>query len=217
MFVHSRGPDIAASMQHPDRRSLSSPSAPAGRHEDARPGGSRTGLMDANDPESAGLGAASDSDFGSIAPDAGASGTDFVEPVESAPYIVLHVDDEPYVLSAVRRILHPAFRVLTAESGAAGLELLSQHDVHLVISDQRMPGMTGTEFLARVRTLYPVAVRVMLSGYCDVHSIAEAMRASSVYRFVPKPWNERELLHVVSSAVRFGVNDREWRRTHAPC
>lgn len=107
---------------------------------------------------------------------------------------LLCVDDEPSILSALRRLLRKEdYRILTAGSGEEGLAVLAREDVQVVVSDYRMPGMVGTVFLREVRQRHPDTVRVVLSGYADAHVIVEAINEGEVYRFMPKPWDEHEL------------------------
>jgi len=107
---------------------------------------------------------------------------------------VLFVDDEVYILNCIRRLLRDeGYRLLTAKSGKEGLIGLEKQPAQLVISDQRMPGMTGIEFLQAVRELYPDTVRVMLSGYVDVAMIVDSINKGEIYRFLGKPWNDVEL------------------------
>jgi response regulator RpfG family c-di-GMP phosphodiesterase len=115
---------------------------------------------------------------------------------------VLVVDDEPNILrSLVRLLRRDGYNILTAGSGAEGLELLAQHDVEVIISDQRMPGMTGTEFLSRVKELYPDTVRIVLSGYTDLESITDAINHGAIYKFLTKPWDDELLRDNVRQAI----------------
>ncbi|MCA9066706.1 MAG: response regulator [Planctomycetaceae bacterium] len=107
---------------------------------------------------------------------------------------VLCVDDEENVLRSLRRLLRKEpFRLLTAGSGQEALEVLEREPVHLIVSDYRMPGMTGTELLATVAEKYPETVRVVLSGFADAASIVDAINLGHIFRFLPKPWNDDEL------------------------
>ncbi|MEZ6060788.1 MAG: response regulator [Planctomycetaceae bacterium] len=107
---------------------------------------------------------------------------------------VLCVDDEVNVLKALKRLLRrEPFRLLTAESGPAALEILNSEEVHLIVSDFRMPGMTGTELLSEVAVRSPETVRVVLSGYADAASIVEAINKGHIFRFLAKPWNDDDL------------------------
>ncbi|MDE1885191.1 MAG: EAL domain-containing protein [Xanthomonadaceae bacterium] len=116
---------------------------------------------------------------------------------------VLVVDDEMGVRSALHRVLRrDGYRILTAASGEAGLKLLATQRVQLVISDQRMPGMSGAEFLDAVNRHYPETVRIVLSGYTDLATVTEAVNRGAVFKFFTKPWNDDELREGVRQAIR---------------
>jgi len=107
---------------------------------------------------------------------------------------LLLVDDEENITSALVRLLRrDGYTILRANSGQGGLDLLTQHKVGVIISDQRMPGMTGVEFLSQVKVLYPDTVRIVLSGYTELNSVTDAINRGAVYKFLTKPW-EDELL-----------------------
>src|SRR5262249_55464330 len=106
---------------------------------------------------------------------------------------VLVIDDEPDNLDLVRRALHRDFEVLTATSGAAGLELLKQHDIAVILADVRMPGMNGVEFLAEALKHSPQAKRVVVTGYADTESVIDAINTGRVHHFIRKPWSRDEL------------------------
>ena len=108
--------------------------------------------------------------------------------------VLLCVDDEVSVLRSLKRCLRKEdYQIVTATGGAEGLALLETHPAQVVLSDQRMPDMIGTAFLRQVKERYPETVRVMLSGYAEVHAILESINQGEIYRFLPKPWNEEEL------------------------
>lgn len=107
---------------------------------------------------------------------------------------ILFVDDEEAILRSLQRALRKEpYRILTAGSGAEGLEILATETVELVVSDQRMPVMTGAQFLQKVREISPDSVRVILSGYAEPNIIVESINSGGVYRFIAKPWNDEEL------------------------
>jgi two-component system, NtrC family, response regulator HupR/HoxA len=114
---------------------------------------------------------------------------------------VLVVDDEPRVLDALEAILAADFRVLRASSGEAALEVLTHEDVAVIVTDYRMPGMTGVELLQRSHDVAPEALRIVLTAYTDVDSLMEAINTGRIYHFVPKPWEPAELLVVVRRAA----------------
>jgi DNA-binding NtrC family response regulator len=111
------------------------------------------------------------------------------------------VDDETANLRLLERLFRSGHTVLTSESGEQALSLLAQHDVALIITDQRMPGMTGIELLKRTAEMRPHMVRIILTGYTDVESLVEAINSGLVYKYVTKPWNNEDLRLTVSRAV----------------
>ncbi|MES2152341.1 MAG: EAL domain-containing protein [Pseudomonadota bacterium] len=116
---------------------------------------------------------------------------------------LLLVDDERNILSSLNRLFHrEGYRILVADSASAGLELLATNEVQVILSDQRMPEMNGAEFLARVRDLYPHTIRMMLSGYTDLHSVTDAINRGSIYKFLTKPWDDDALRGEVRAAFR---------------
>lgn len=114
---------------------------------------------------------------------------------------IIVVDDEPANLRLLERLFRHDYEVITAESGEEALRLLSQHDATLIITDQRMPGMTGVELLKRTATVRPHMVRIILTGYTDVETLVEAINSGHVYKYVTKPWNNEELRLTVSRAL----------------
>ncbi len=117
---------------------------------------------------------------------------------------ILFVDDEPSVLHAVRRIFaDDALEVIVAASGEEALKIIRERAVSVIISDNMMPGMTGIEFLERSRAVSPDSVRVLLTGYSDVHAAIDAINRGAVYRFLTKPWDNE----VLRKTVLDGVNE----------
>ncbi|MBE9178225.1 response regulator [Oculatella sp. LEGE 06141] len=115
---------------------------------------------------------------------------------------ILVVDDEPDNLDLLYRTFHREYKVLRAESGPAALEILaSEGEVAVIISDQRMPFMSGTEFLSLTATQYPDIIRIILTGYTDVGDLVEAINSGKVFKYVTKPWDDDELKAVVRQAV----------------
>ncbi len=126
------------------------------------------------------------------------------EDVNAAPIKVLFVDDEEYILKSISRLfVDEPYEVLTAPSGAKGLTVLrGAEDVGVIVTDQRMPSMTGTEFLARAKEIAPDALRIVLTGYADIHAVVEAINRGGAYRYAAKPWEDEELLQIVRDAAR---------------
>jgi diguanylate cyclase (GGDEF)-like protein/PAS domain S-box-containing protein len=117
---------------------------------------------------------------------------------------LLLIDDEEQVTSSLSRLLRrDGYRILRGKSGAEGLALLAAHDVQVVLSDERMPEMSGTEFLSRVKVMYPNTIRIMLSGYTAVDSIIEATNSGAVFRFHVKPWDDDVLRNSIAEAFRY--------------
>ncbi|MCA9034179.1 MAG: response regulator [Planctomycetaceae bacterium] len=107
---------------------------------------------------------------------------------------ILCVDDEPGILSALKRLLRrEPYRLLTASSGEEALQVFASEKIHLIVSDHRMPGMTGTELLSEIQKISPETVRVVLSGYADAAAIVEAINRGHIFRFLGKPWSDEEL------------------------
>ena len=131
---------------------------------------------------------------------------------DASQYKVLCVDDEPNILSALRRMLSlEGFEVFTADSGVQALELLARESVNVIISDMQMPGMNGTELLEKIRQQWPHTMRLMLTGASDVSGAIEAINQGAIYRYTAKPWNDEELLSTLKSAIAFGTlaNDHD--------
>lgn len=126
---------------------------------------------------------------------------------------ILLVDDEESILSSLRRLLRPdGYRILIANCGVIGLDLLAQNDVDVILSDQRMPGMTGVEFLRRVKEIYPHTVRMVLSGYTELQSITDAINEGAAYKFLTKPWEDGLLRANIEEAFRYKELNDENRR-----
>jgi len=128
-------------------------------------------------------------------------------------FTLLFVDDEEGVLSAMRRIfMDENYEIRTASSAPDALAILEKETVHLMITDHRMPGMTGAELLKIVRERWPETIRIMLTGHADVNSIMGAVRDGAVYKFITKPWNDEDLRLTVSLALQQYVLLRENRK-----
>lgn len=119
-----------------------------------------------------------------------------------AGFSVLAVDDEPNIVSALRRTLRSrGFTVHTALGGAEGLEVLEKQPVDAIISDMRMPEMTGAQFLQAARLKMPEAVRILLTGYADITSTIEAVNNGEIFRYLSKPWDDDVLLSVLHDGL----------------
>jgi DNA-binding NtrC family response regulator len=116
-------------------------------------------------------------------------------------YKIMIVDDEPANLRTLMRLFRQDYQVVTAASGPEALTLLAQHDVAVLISDQRMPEMTGIELMKKTVALRPQMVRILLTGYTDVEALIESINCGLVYRYVTKPWDNDDLRLTVSRAL----------------
>ena len=119
------------------------------------------------------------------------------------PRNLLLVDDEPNILSALKRTLRKnSYTIFTAASGKEGLDLLAHYDIGVIISDQRMPQMTGVEFLRKVKVLYPKTVRIVLSGYTEIETVTSAINEGAIYKFLSKPWDDEQLRVLTDEAFQ---------------
>jgi response regulator RpfG family c-di-GMP phosphodiesterase len=116
-------------------------------------------------------------------------------------HCLLVVDDEPDVCDSVHDLLRREFRVLKAKSAAEGCKLLQENEVHIIMTDQRMPQTTGVEMLTKARTRHPRAVRMLFTGYADLEAVIAAINQGHVYHFLKKPWQPEELEAAVRSAA----------------
>jgi len=121
---------------------------------------------------------------------------------------LLIVDDETPNLRLLERLFSKDFQCLTASSGIEAIRLLEQHDVAILISDQRMPGMTGIELLKRTAPLRPHMVRILLTGYTDVEALVEAINSGLVYMYITKPWDNEDLKLRVNRACEHYQNNK---------
>lgn len=113
---------------------------------------------------------------------------------------VLYVDDEEFNLVGFKSSFRRDFQVHTANSAKKGLEILEKEEIQVVLSDQRMPEMTGVEFFEEVRAKYPFAVRILVTGYTDMNALVEAVNKGNIYKYINKPWNNDHLKKVIEAA-----------------
>ncbi len=118
---------------------------------------------------------------------------------------LLFVDDEERILTALRSVFRANYNVFTAGSGAEAMEFVKRFRPHVVISDQRMPGMNGVEFLRQVKDVSPQAIRMLLTGYSDLASIVGSINDGEVFRFISKPWDNIEIQRIVEEAAAIAI------------
>ncbi len=123
-----------------------------------------------------------------------------VRVAETERRTIMLVDDEPMILESLGALLGRQFTVTVAGSGVEGLELLRGQKIDLIISDNRMPGMGGCEFLARVREISPSTVRFLMTGYPDLE-IMDAIKKGVIARYLPKPWCNKGLKQAITEAL----------------
>jgi diguanylate cyclase (GGDEF)-like protein/PAS domain S-box-containing protein len=134
---------------------------------------------------------------------AGRKRLQLVDIVPEKKQTLLIVDDEPNILTSLSRLLRrEGFNILTANSPSAAFEHLAKHPVQVILSDQRMPEMSGTEFFSRVRQLYPDTIRIVLTGYTDLESVTGAINRGAIYKFLTKPWDDDLLRDQIREAFR---------------
>jgi DNA-binding NtrC family response regulator len=120
---------------------------------------------------------------------------------ENSKHAVLLVDDEPEILFSLKGLLRREFDLYTAESGQQALEILKQHRIHVIMTDQRMPEMTGVELMGHVKAEYPDAVRMIFTGYADIKAVVEAINTGGLFRYITKPWDPDELIDLLREAA----------------
>jgi len=115
---------------------------------------------------------------------------------------VLYVDDEEDNLFSFKATFRIKYQVWTAGSGAEALKLLESKPVEVIISDQRMPQMTGVEFFEKVLEKYPEPVRLLLTGFADMNAVVDAVNKGKIFHYLNKPWNEEELDKAIQCAYQ---------------
>ena len=122
---------------------------------------------------------------------------------------LLLVDDEPNILASLKRLLRrDAYHILTANSGQEGLDVLASNAVDVIVSDQRMPGMLGADFLRKAKLLCPQTIRIMLSGYTELQAVTDAVNEGAIFKFLTKPWEDHQLREHIAEAFRLkGIDD----------
>ena len=125
---------------------------------------------------------------------------------------ILLVDDESEILFSLRGLLRQEFELHTAASGAEALDILRLHPIHVIMTDQRMPQMTGVELLRRAREDFPEAVRIVFTGYADIKAVIDAINEGQIFRYLTKPWDPDELCQALHEACASFDRAAERRR-----
>jgi len=113
---------------------------------------------------------------------------------------VLYVDDEENNLFSFKAVFRIKYQVYTAISGDEALKILAEKPIQVIITDQRMPAMTGVEFLEKVIPIYPDPIRLLLTGYADMNAVVDAINKGKIFHYLTKPWNEEELDMTINRA-----------------
>jgi LytS/YehU family sensor histidine kinase len=128
--------------------------------------------------------------------------------VEKKDFSILYVDDEVHNLISFNATFRREYKILTAPGGKEGLQILNEKKVHLVLSDQRMPGMTGVDFLEQVYQQFPETIRMIITGFSDIDAVIGAINKGGVNRYITKPWDEREMRMTIENARQlFGLQE----------
>jgi DNA-binding NtrC family response regulator len=114
---------------------------------------------------------------------------------------LLIVDDEPEILQSLLGLLRREFQLFTATSAEEALVILQDNPVQVIMTDQRMPGMTGVELMQQVREKYPDSIRIVFTGYADIKAVVEAINSGGLYRYITKPWDPDELIDLLRKAA----------------
>jgi len=125
---------------------------------------------------------------------------------------ILYVDDEEHNLTSFNSTFRRDYEIHLASSGQMGLEIMKNHDIHLVITDQRMPDMTGIEFLEKIVPDYPDCIRIVMTGFSDMDAIIQAINKGRIYHYISKPWNRKELKLTMDRALEV-YNLKQQNRT----
>lgn len=113
---------------------------------------------------------------------------------------VLYIDDEPHNLTAFKAAFRRDFNVFIAESAKVARKVIDENDIHIILSDQRMPVMTGIEFFESIIETHPEPIRILITGYTDINAVIEAINRGQVYKYLTKPWNEDDIRIFVTTA-----------------
>jgi signal transduction histidine kinase len=115
---------------------------------------------------------------------------------------ILYIDDDQGNLRVFKAAFRKDYDIFLSSSTEEGLKILGETEIHVVIADQRMPGMTGVEFFEKILQLYPDPIRILLTGYSDIESVIAAINKGQIYRYISKPWNESELRIAIENAYQ---------------
>lgn len=113
---------------------------------------------------------------------------------------VLYIDDEPHNLVAFKASFRREFNIFTAESANEGKKIIEENQIHVILSDQRMPKITGIEFFESIINMYPDPIRILITGYTDINAVIDAINRGQVYKYLTKPWEENDVKNSIDKA-----------------
>ena len=114
---------------------------------------------------------------------------------------ILYVDDEEPNLISFRYLFKKNFEIHLANSAEEGLDILKSEQIHIILTDQKMPGTSGVEFLKKIATIYPDPIKILLTGYADIGTVVEAINLGQIYRYMAKPFQPEEMLVTLKNAM----------------
>jgi len=120
--------------------------------------------------------------------------------MEEKKISVLYVDDEPNNITSCKAAFRRSFNIFTAESAEEGMRILDTEKIDVILSDQRMPKMTGIEFFQAILTTHPEPIRILITGYTDINAVIDAINLGQVYKYLSKPWNEEDVKNFIYKA-----------------
>lgn len=128
-------------------------------------------------------------------------------------YSILLVDDQDAILDLLETILeNDDYQIYRASNADEAMKILEKHYIHLIISDQVMPGMTGTDMFQIVKDMYPDTLRILITAYPDIENAMDAINRAEVYRFIPKPWQNQDMLNTVKRGLEYFELRKELKR-----
>ena len=122
---------------------------------------------------------------------------------------VLYIDDEPHNLTAFKAAFRRDYNIFLAESAEEARDIINIHEIHVILSDQRMPVTTGIEFFESILETHPDPIRILITGYTDINAVVDAINRGQVYKYLTKPWNENDIRIYIDKAYEVFYLRRE--------
>jgi serine/threonine-protein kinase len=119
---------------------------------------------------------------------------------------ILIVDDEPRIVRTIARLLKPNYQTFLAYHAEEALNIIRKNRIHVVVSDQRMPNMTGVELLSKIKEISTNTMRILLTGYSDLNAVTQSVNDGEIFRYITKPWNNTELINTIRQAAQISVD-----------